>query len=197
MPRSLNAPASATDTSVVGVRDEPRRGLDQGDLDAEVSEDRGELAAGVRATDDGRRRRQRRDAAQILVGQRELGSRDRQPPGVTADGDDEGVSHELAPVRDPDRMRVDERGTPDLVEQLDPAAAQRVRESLLIVHVVGDAPRACERRGDVKLRAGASQAETLPGLRVAHQPRSAGQRPNGRRAFVEAGASDLALPPPA
>ena len=81
---------------------------------------------------------------------------------MTADRDHDRVAPELAPVRNPDGPCVEEHRRTGTVDEIDPTAPQRVRESLLIVHVVGYAPRAGERRGDVELRTGAAQPESFP-----------------------------------
>jgi hypothetical protein len=54
------------------MRDEAGRRFHQGDLGAEVAEDRGELAAGVGATDYRDRRRQPGQVAQSVEGAREF-----------------------------------------------------------------------------------------------------------------------------
>jgi hypothetical protein len=98
---------------------------------------------------------------------------------------------ELAPGGNPDRVGVRKhRGTAP-VDEVDPLTGERVSHSPLVVHVVGDTLGAGQGSGDVDLRSGAAQAESLPGLRVAHQPGGASERAHRRRTSVQAGASDL------
>lgn len=59
-------------------------------------------------------------------------------------------------------MRVDEHRRTGTVDEIDPMTAQRIGQSLLIMQVVGHPPGAGERRGDVDLRTGAVEAQSLP-----------------------------------
>ena len=54
------------------------------------------------------RRRQHSEATNVLIGQRQLGTGNREPAGVAADRHHHGVAGEGAPVGDPYRVRVDE-----------------------------------------------------------------------------------------
>ena len=71
---------------------------------------RGSRRAGSRCRRRRRRRRRRQlgQLAQVLVGEREVGPGDRQPAGVPADRDHDGVSAELAAVGNHHGVRVDE-----------------------------------------------------------------------------------------
>src|SRR5215218_1157325 len=66
----------------VRLRNETGRRFHQGDLGAEVTEDRGELAAGVGAADHHDRRRQPGQVAQPVEGARELGAGNRAPASL-------------------------------------------------------------------------------------------------------------------
>ena len=86
---------------LVRSRHDPRRVLEQRDLAAEVGQDRGELAAGVRRPDDADPVGQGAQAAHVLEGQAQLGTRDRKPRGPPADGDDHPVGTPDAAVHRP------------------------------------------------------------------------------------------------
>src|SRR6266498_1326993 len=104
---------------LVRMRDKPGRRLYQNDLGTEVGQDGGELATGIRATDHRDRRWQRGEAAKVLIGQRKLGAGNRQPTGMPADRNDDGVPAEGAPVGDSHRVRVDEPGRSGTLDQVD------------------------------------------------------------------------------
>jgi hypothetical protein len=172
---------------LVRVRDKAGRRLDEGDLGAEVGQDRGELAAGIGATDHRHRRGQRGEAANVLIGQRELGTRDRQPTGMPADRDDDGVPAEGAPVGGSHRVRVDEPGRSCVLDQVDPLATDDFGQSPLLVRVAGDPVGVGERGGDVDLRDIAPHAKLPPGLGVTQQASGAGQGADRCRPLVQAG----------
>ena len=127
----------------------------------------------------------------MLIGERELGPRDRQAPGSTPDRDDDRIATILAPVGNPDRVRVDKHRRARLIDELDAATAQGVREPLLIVDVIGDTSRARQGSDDVELRSRAVESEPVPRLGIAQQPSGTSQRPHRRWAVVETRASDL------
>jgi hypothetical protein len=81
---------------------------------------------------------------------------------MPAHGDHDRVAAQLAPVRERDGVGIGERRGTRVVEELDPAAAQRVSQALVVVHVLGDAPGARQRRRDVDAWARAVQSEAFP-----------------------------------
>ena len=82
---------------------------------------------------------QRGQAPHILVGQAELGARDRQSPRPAADGDDHSIRSPLSTVGRGDRVGVDEPDIAYLFDQVDPDGADVVGDALAFIEVVGNA----------------------------------------------------------
>ena len=193
MPRPRKACSSATETSTSARAHDPGRVLDERDLAAEVGQDRRELAAGVGRADDADPVGQGGQAAQVLIGQAELGSGDRQSPGLTADGDDDPIRSPRAAVGRGDRVGVDEPGVAGLFDEVDPGGADVVGDALAFIEVGGHPLGIGQGGGDVDLGPWPAQTERFPRTPVPHQACGASQRAHRCRAAVEGGAAD---PPP-
>ena len=156
--------------------------------DAEVAQDRGELAAGVGPADDRDRHRQLGQAADVVVGHGQLGTGDGQPPGVPADRDDDGVTGERCgrPVT---------RTVCGSTNKAGPACWMRSMPRLRIesasrfcsLCVVGKPSGVFQRCDDVELRSVATQAKLPPRACVSTIVRAArAKRADWTRAAVQA-----------
>ena len=177
----------------IGSRHDPGRVLDERDFAAEVRQDRRELAARVGRPDDADPVGQGGQAAQVLVGQAELGPADRQSPGLAADGDDHPIRSPLAAVGRGDRVGVDEPGVAGLFDEVDPDGADMVGDALAFIEVAGHPLGVGQGSGEVDLGPWPAQTERFPRAPVPHQARGPSQRAHRCRAAVEGGAAD---PPP-
>ena len=177
----------------IGSRHDPGRVLDERYVAAEVRQDRRELAARVGRPDDADPVGQGVQAAQVLVGQAELGPRDRQSPGPAADGDDHPIRSPRAAVGRGDRVGVDEPGVAGLFDEVDPGGADVVGDALAFMEVAGHPLGVGQGSGEVDLGPWPAQTERFPRAPVPHQARGPSQRAHRCRAAVEGGAAD---PPP-
>ena len=132
-------------------------------------------------------------AAQVLVGQAELGPGDRQSPGPAADGDDHPIRSPRAAVGRGDRVGVDEPGVAGLLDEVDPGGADVVGDALAFIEVAGHPLGVGQGSGEVDLGPWPAQTERFPRAPVPHQARGPSQRAHRCRAAVEGGAAD---PPP-
>ena len=177
----------------IGSLHDPGRVLDEGDFAAEVRQDRRQLAARVGGPDDANPVGQGVQAAQVLVGQAELGPADRQSPSLAADGDDHSIRSPRAAVGRADRVGVDEPGVAGLFNEVDPDGADVVGDALAFIEVAGHPLGVGQGSGEVDYGPWPAETERFPRAPVPHQARGTSQRAHRCRAAVKGGAAD---PPP-
>ena len=152
-----------------------------------------ELAARVGRPDDADPVGQGVQAAQVLVGQGELGPADRQSPSLAARGDDHPIRSPRAAVGRSDRVGVDETGVAGLFDEVDPGGADVVGDALAFIEVAGHPLGVGQGSGEVDLGPWPTQTERFPRAPIPHQARGPSQRAHRCRAAVKGGAAD---PPP-
>ena len=146
----------------IGAGHEPGTGFDEPDIGSEVGEDRGYLAASVGPANDRDLVWQGFEGPDVVIGQRELTARDRQPSRTAADRDDDAVSVPAAAVFGTRGVRAGEPDGAEVLNQVDPVAAQVASDVFLVVGVAGDPGGDGQDRFEVGDRPGAFQAEALP-----------------------------------
>ena len=174
----------------IGSRDDPRRVLHERHPAAEVRQDRRQLAPRVGRPDDADRVGQGGQAAQVLIGQADLGSGDGQSTGLTADRDDDAIRSPRAAISRGDGSGVHEPCVARLFDEVDTGGADVVGDALAFIEIRGHALRIGQGGCDVDLRPWPAQTEGFPRTPVPHQACGACQRANGCRPPIDGRAAD-------
>src|SRR5205823_4564601 len=148
---------------LIFLRKQPRSKLEQGHLAAEIFEDRRQLAASGRSTDDRDAGRQLLEGPDIVVGQAELGSRNRQQAPLSTHSDDDLVCLPCSSVCNLHRMLIEEVCWSNSFDKLNTPAAYIFGHVLFLVGVARDPPSIGQDGGQIDGRAFPLQAEGLPG----------------------------------
>ena len=188
---SPEGPAELGGNTGIGGRNEHRPRFEQGHGGPQVLEDRGDLAAGVGPADHRDPFREGGQGRNVLVGERQVSTGDRQPGRVAADGQDYPVRGPGTRTRRGHRMRVGEAGRAAILDQIDAMPPEMAGQVFLVVGVAGHPIGVGHHDRQVGHRPGTFQAENGPRGPVARQPGRAGQGAHRRRPAVEAGAANL------
>jgi hypothetical protein len=140
----------------IGVRprQDPRTSLEQADVAAEVGQDRGELATGVRGADDNGPPGQGTEASYVLEGEGKVDAWDRWPRGPTSDCDNDAVRLPCATVGRLQVVVIEELGIAGLLDHDHALRADVVAYAPVLMGVVGDASGIGEGRSKIHIRLG-------------------------------------------